>query len=241
MTRSVGLYSAPTNVSCRCAGGLAMMLWTRLRFSASMLVVGWAVLAMSAVTWLAFDTVGLRLSEGAVAAPIVVNLQFFAGAVTVLMLAVAMWIVRAGAAPGALPVASTVRFGLALVGLIGLWLGSLEIDRFFSPGAGRVEANVTMARQTGLSIYWGVYAVVLVALGFAKRSAACRYAGLALLALTLVKVVAVDLSEVDRVWRVVSFIGVGLLLVGTSIGYAKLAPKVGRSQGSEAGPSAPDS
>ncbi len=208
------------------AGGLAMMLWTRLRHSLSMLVVGWAVLVLSALVWLLIDTLAFRVLEGVVTAPVVGNLQFLIGAVTVLMLAAALWLVRTGAARDALPVAFTAGLGFALMGLIGLWLGSLEIDRFFAPESGRVETHAAMARQTGLSIYWGLYAIVAVALGFARRSAACRYAGLALLALTLAKVVTVDMAEVRYVYRVMSFIGVGLLLVATSVGYSKLAPKM---------------
>ena len=111
------------------------------------------------------------------------------------------------------------------MGLIGLWLGSLELDRFLAPEAGRV-AEAAMARQTAISIYWGVYAIALLALGFAKRSTAARYAGLVLLTLTLGKVVTVDLAEVRYVYRVLSFVGVGLLLVATSVGYAKLAPRL---------------
>ena len=85
--------------------------------------------------------------------------------------------------------------------------------------------NAAMARQTALSIYWALYAIGLVALGFARRSAGCRYAGLALLGLALAKVLTVDMAEVRQVYRVLSFLAVGLLLVATSVGYAKLSPR----------------
>lgn len=88
-----------------------------------------------------------------------------------------------------------------------------------------------MARQTALSIYWGLYAIALIALGFAKRSTACRYGGLALLTVTLAKVLTVDLAEVRYVYRVLSLIGVGLLFVATSVGYSKLAPRLGAPTG----------
>jgi len=110
------------------------------------------------------------------------------------------------------------------IGLIGLWLGSLEIDRFFAVDTFGQDA--TMARQTGFSIWWGLYALTLIAIGFARRVAACRYAGLALLAVTLAKVLTLDMAEVRYVYRVLSFIGVGLLLVVTSVGYAKLSPRL---------------
>jgi uncharacterized membrane protein len=126
-----------------------------------------------------------------------------------------------GAPPGA-----GRRAALALIGLIGLWLGSLEIDRFFAPESAPAAPGAGMARLTALSIYWGVYAIAVIALGFARRDPASRYAGLALLAVTLAKVFLVDMAEVGTVYKVLSFVGVGLLLVATSIGYARLAPRL---------------
>ena len=223
------------------AGGAAMMLWTRLtpgpslralsalraeggrggpRLSPGLEAAGWLILALAAVGWLAYDTLAWRLIDGVTPAPVVFNLQFGVGALTAAMLAIAAWHLR-----GRIDAGKARVVCLVLVGLIGLWLGSLELDRFLAPEAGRV-AEAAMARQTAISIYWGVYAIALLALGFAKRSTAARYAGLVLLTLTLGKVVTVDLAEVRYVYRVLSFVGVGLLLVATSVGYAKLAPRL---------------
>ncbi len=193
------------------AGGLAMIVWSRLRFAPSMMQTGWYVLAGAAVVWLGIDTVSWRLSGEAAPTAVVFNVQFLVGATTGLML---------GAATRLLRHAPVVGYGFALMGLIGLWLGTLEIDRY----ASRLAQDSQMARQMGWSIYWGLFAIALVLLGFAKRWAACRYAGLALFALTLGKVVTVDMAEVRNVYRVLSFMVLGLLLVGTSVGYAKLSP-----------------
>ncbi|NUQ49964.1 MAG: DUF2339 domain-containing protein, partial [Phycisphaerae bacterium] len=112
----------------------------------------------------------------------------------------------------------------AIAALIGLWLGSLELDRFFEGALGGADAR--MATRTGLSIYWGVYAIGLLAAGFAWRTAWCRYAGLGLLCVTLMKVVVVDMAEVHTVYRVLSFLALGLLLMVTSIAYSKLAARL---------------
>ncbi len=198
------------------AGGQAMNVWSRLRFTPSMMQTGWYVLAGAAVVWLGFDTVSWRLAGEAAPTAVVFNVQFLVGAMTGLLLGAATSLLRHA------PVTMTtaVGYGFALIGLIGLWLGSLEIDRF----ASRLAQDSQMARQMGWSIYWGLFAIALVLLGFAKRWAGCRYAGLALFALTLGKVVTVDMAEVRNVYRVLSFLVLGLLLVGTSVGYAKLSP-----------------
>jgi uncharacterized membrane protein len=208
-------------------GGVAMMLWTRIRPAASMAVAGWCVGVMAAVAWLGYDTVGWRFTDGVVLAPVVFNVQFMVGALLCAVLAAACWHwARTDAGAISVNPAAARWVGLALIGLIGLWLGSLEIDRFFAPEAQRIAANPAMARQTALSIYWGLYAIATVAVGFAWRSSVCRYAGLTLLAITLGKVLVVDMREVDRIYRVLSLLGMGLLLVAASVGYTKLAPRL---------------
>ncbi len=194
--------------------GLAMIVVSRLRFTVSMMQAGWYVLAAAAVAWLGFDTVAWRLYGEASPTAVVFNVQFLVGAATGLMVGAGIALLRR--APVKMPAA--VGFGFALIGLIGLWLGSLEIDRF----AARLAQDSAMARQMGWSIYWGLFAIAMILLGFSKRWAACRYAGLGLLALTAGKVVTVDMAEVGRIYRVLSFLVLGLLLVGTSVGYAKL-------------------
>ncbi|MCH8005990.1 MAG: DUF2339 domain-containing protein [Planctomycetes bacterium] len=208
------------------AGGLAMMLWTRLQSSRAMLTTGCLIVMLAAVGWLGYDTLVWRF-DGVVPVPVVFNLQFGVGASLVVMLAGGMWILgRAAQTPTeAIEFGRTMVAGFVLIGLIGLWLGSLEIDRFFAPESGHLARNAAMARQTGLSIYWALFAIGLIGLGFAGRWALCRYAGLALMAITLGKVLTVDMAGVQTVYRVLSLLGVGLLLVGTSVGYAKLAPR----------------
>jgi uncharacterized membrane protein len=74
--------------------------------------------------------------------------------------------------------------------------------------------------QTALSILWAV--IALAAMVFANRRAARTgwVAGAALLAVVVVKLFVVDLSRIGGIERIVSFIGVGVLLL--AIGY--LAP-----------------
>jgi len=150
----------------------------------------------------------------------VLNLQFGIGLLVAITLAFGVQLLRSTGRPDTPsdPARAPVMVGLAFIAAIGLWLGSLEIDRFLAD-----EPN---ARQTGVSIFWGLYAIALLAVGFRRRSAMIRYVGLALLTLTVGKVLVIDLARVPTVYRVVSFLGVGLLLVATSVAYTKLAPKL---------------
>ena len=67
------------------------------------------------------------------------------------------------------------------------------------------------------SIVWLVYAVILLALGIALAKSLLRYASLAVLIVTVLKVFLIDMAGLTGLYRVGSFLGLGLSLIG--IGY----------------------
>ena len=67
------------------------------------------------------------------------------------------------------------------------------------------------------SAAWLVYAGVLLTLGFIWRQALLRYAGLGMLLIVSLKVFLVDMGDLTGLYRVASFLGLGLVLIG--IGY----------------------
>ena len=183
-----------------------------------MIAGGWVLIAAATVAWLGFDTLGWRFTHAAVDATVVLNLQFGAGALAAILLVALIWLVKNEDVQLFGESARIAPVSLGLIAALGLWLGSFEIDRFFLADAMKV--------QTGLSVYWSIYAVMLITVGFLRRSAAARYAGLALLAVTVLKVLIIDMKDVEQIWRVISFTVSGLLMVGTSVLYAKLSPRV---------------
>ncbi|MEW6251820.1 MAG: DUF2339 domain-containing protein [Planctomycetota bacterium] len=218
------------------AGAILMLLYGRWRPWRPMFAAGWTILLGAALVWLIVDTLFWRLEVGVRLAVPFANLQFAAGAALLALIGVAAWRTGRPARPDAF--VANVRVTAAAVSVaIGLWLGTLELDRILAPEAGRV-ADAVMARHTAWSIYWGVYGIGLVVLGFARRVAWLRYTGLALLAATLAKVLIVDMARVQYLYRVLSLLATGLLCMGTSIAYGKLAQRLlaepkARAAGSE--------
>lgn len=104
----------------------------------------------------------------------------------------------------------------------GFWLGTVESARFCLPEAGHV-GNATLARQLAWSVFWSLYAVLLIGLGLSRRVAGLRRAGLALFGLTLAKILLIDMSEVQSVYRVLSLLATGLMLMAASIIYVRLS------------------
>ena len=172
-----------------------------------------------AAKFLLVDTLAGRLLAGAAASHVLVNAQTLTAAVVVAGLVAAAWLAgrqrRAGGVAGFLAV------------LVVLWAGTLEIDRFFERLAllgTSAFADPGLAKQVALSIFWSTFAIAAVVAGFRFRTAGLRYFGLGLFAFTLLKVVLIDMSEVQTGYRVLSFLGLGLLLLGTSVLYGKLSP-----------------
>jgi uncharacterized membrane protein len=174
-----------------------------------------------AVKFLLLDTLWARVVEGATPSHLLLNAQTLTAAVVVAAMVFLAWLAgdpprrRAGGAAGFLAV------------LVVLWCGTLEIDRFFERLAAfgtTVFADPVLAKQVAFSIFWSTFAIGAVVAGFRFRTAGLRYFGLGLFAVTLLKVVLVDMSQVQTGYRVLSFLGLGLLLLGTSVLYGKLSP-----------------
>ena len=76
-------------------------------------------------------------------------------------------------------------------------------------------------RELMLSVTWAAYATVLVVIGLARRFAPLRIFAILVLAITIVKVFAVDLAQLQRVYRVASVLGLGVMLLLTSYLYQR--------------------
>lgn len=122
---------------------------------------------------------------------------------------------------------------LMIVAMLLVW-GTVEIGRFFAGPGAAVFASPARAKGVAISIYWAAFAIGAVTAGFQWRTAALRYVGLGLFAVTLAKVFFVDLGEIGTGYRILSFFGLGLLLMGTSVLYGKLGPKLLAEERTEA-------
>ena len=65
------------------------------------------------------------------------------------------------------------------------------------------------------------YGAGLLAIGFVRRSAFVRWQALVLLLFTISKVFLYDISGLSAGYRVVSFMGLGAVLLGISYAYQK--------------------
>ena len=139
-------------------------------------------------------------------------------------------------------------FPARLAVIVALWWGGMLIRRSRPPHAGNVltvighglltillavemirwadNTNLISSRMAVgvISALWALQAFVLVWLGLFRRNQARRVLGFALFGLTVAKVCFYDLSTLERVYQIVSFLGSGLLLVGAGYFYQRYSP-----------------
>ncbi len=102
---------------------------------------------------------------------------------------------------------------------------SIELPRLFSRGE-------TLAGDLATSVWWVAYAGVLVGVGFARSLATVRRAGLGVACLAAAKVLLVDLSVLEALYRVAAFFVLALIALAVAYAYNR------RARG-EAGPAPP--
>ncbi|MFO0858423.1 MAG: DUF2339 domain-containing protein [Phycisphaerales bacterium] len=98
---------------------------------------------------------------------------------------------------------------------------SLDVARL----AERVSVDST-AQRSALSIWWALFAVAFIIVGFWRRLAVVRQIGLILLGIAAAKALFLDLAGVPQTWRVASFLGIGLLMIGVGVVYSKASTKL---------------
>jgi uncharacterized membrane protein len=120
-----------------------------------------------------------------------------------------------------------VTVTLNVLALIGL---SAEVHDWFRRAYTTTDAagyigmdwqNMRLGRDFAYSALWMLYGAVLLIVGFKRTSAELRWQALVLLAFTIGKVFIYDLSELSGAYRVVSFMALGVILLGISFIYQR--------------------
>lgn len=86
---------------------------------------------------------------------------------------------------------------------------------------GTTLQNLELAKQLSLSVVWALYASGMLIVGQMRGLRLLRVMALALLSITAVKVFIWDLSSLDRVYRIISFIMLGAILLVVSYFYQR--------------------
>ena len=133
----------------------------------------------------------VRLLVGGGAIPVLVNGQALVDMGVIVSVCLAAWALRMR------PLVPAYRIA-AWIGLLGwLWRDLVALPE----------------GQAYVSVAWAVCALGLLTAGWLQRSDTLRVTALATLAVVIAKLFLVDLVQLEALWRIVLFLGFGMLLL----------------------------
>lgn len=103
-------------------------------------------------------------------------------------------------------------------------IGMVLIFWFINSGTLKVFRNygdLSNMRNLVISLLWGIYSLTLFVIGIAKKYNVVKKSAFVLSFLTITKVFLFDLSVLSRVYRVISLVALGLILLVISYFYHK--------------------
>jgi uncharacterized membrane protein len=113
--------------------------------------------------------------------------------------------------------------------LLAVLLGSVMLvvalsaeNRVYWNLRGETSPDAGFASSLALSFIWTLCASAFIAVGMWRNFAPIRYLAMALFGLTVLKVFLVDLSALGGVYRILGFIGVGVVLLVVSFVYQRM-------------------
>ena len=113
----------------------------------------------------------------------------------------------------------------SLGGVLLFALLNIEIADAFTPAGARFTtidfSGMNLGRDMTYSIAWGLFSLGLLAMGFWKGSKHARYAAVALLVVTLLKVFIHDLAAIQNIFRIGALVGVAVIAFIASFLYQR--------------------
>jgi uncharacterized membrane protein len=199
----------------------AVVMWLGLRERRDWLRAGGLAIFALAV----FQLLDLQLDSVTLDQTVLMNRRAACGAFVIALVYLTAWLHRRHGAPRA------TAFAVVTAQLLTLSLFTSEIRAFWglrlaSDGWASGTGDGRFVREPMLSITWAAYATGLIVAGIRHRYAPLRYTAFAVFAVTIGKVFAVDLARLDRLYRVSSILGLGVLLLLTSYLYHRFRGRI---------------
>ena len=110
---------------------------------------------------------------------------------------------------------------------------TLPAPAFWNPQHWAQMHSIEIARDFTFSALFMAYGAMLMIVGFWRSSAFVRWQALVLIAATIAKVFMFDVWHLDRIYRILSFVGLGILLLAISFAYQRDWLKLSRRSTSE--------
>ena len=216
VTLAIPIQLAGFHITIAWAIQAAALTWISAKVpSQRVTVAGACILGLVALRLLLFDS---RLSwQETEAVQLILNGRF----VTFVLSAACAFI----AARWARALDLRLALGEYLAAHVAL-LSGLALETLLWAQKTSTPETVLSVETVSISILFAIYALALVSLGVATRTAINRIAGLALVSFVIVKLYLFDVWQLGRVYRIAAFVALGLLLISTSFLYSRFRPLI---------------
>jgi uncharacterized membrane protein len=106
--------------------------------------------------------------------------------------------------------------------ILAFLLVNIEIADYFAKGPTLTfQFSGDFARDMTYSITWSLFALLMLVVGVVRRLPAVRYAGMALLGVTVLKLFFHDLVRLSALYRIGAFLGVAVISILASVLYQR--------------------
>lgn len=214
-----------------------------LKLHTQSITLGWLVEA-GALTWaahrgrsqllralgliaLVLGILRLVLVDSDAQQPLILNARFGLYLIAIAALALLAHYARLGGGEENHQWAAVAVVALNVLALLAL---HFEVIDYFQPGPMQRYhpsewRTMNIVRDFTYSAIWMLYGGALMLIGFWRRSAFLRWQAIVLLALTAAKVFFYDISALERGYRIVAFIVLGIILLAVSFFYQRSRPR----------------
>jgi uncharacterized membrane protein len=207
-----------------------------IQFSSYRITMAWAIEA-AALTWIGVRTGSQRFMFAALVVFFLTLCRLYAidawiypdprtyltlangRFLTFLTAAVALWLSARWLKSGLIALTPYVAGHIVLI-----W--ALILDVLGWAGRTAAPANVDNVETVSTSVLLAAYGAVLVTLGVLTRTRVNRIMGLGLLAIVVAKLYLYDVWQLERLYRIVAFTLLGILLLATSYLYSRYRTKI---------------
>jgi uncharacterized membrane protein len=158
------------------------------------------------------------------------------GVLSVALIYVAQWLKQTSASQSAYRYIRLIQLTLSLLifGLLTVEIKDLfakEILLLSNTGAAEGDGKLAFlsnVKQLTISTVWLLYSIGLMVWGIVKKIKPIRYTALALLAISILKVFIIDLAFLGQFYRIISFMGLGVIMLMLSYFYQKYNQQINR-------------
>ena len=191
----------------------AVLVWTGFRsLVGSLRGAGYFLLGISALRLLVFPLPAQQF---------LFNERFASFAVFVACLGFVLYAARQQASSVGTEELNLLGFLAVAINFFALLALSRELWDYYGRLYYSLHIDSSLAQHLSLSLLWTIYAAALILLGIQRKSALLRWQALALFGLVVVKVFIYDSSFLQRFYRIVSFLILGLVLLIVSFLYQR--------------------